>query len=87
MTHDAALNQEHLQPKRRPGRLAGTVNRAKSDRVFLITEEDVAERIGLNIAGVRLLRASDEGPTAIKLGSQYFYRVAEVDAWIGATPV
>jgi hypothetical protein len=82
MTQPNNLKQENPFPrKRRRG-----VNQAKTDGRFLIHEDDVADRLGLNVAGVRLLRASGEGPTSIKLGSEFYYKIADVEAFIGATP-
>ena len=62
---------------------AGLGNHAKSDGRFLIHSDDAAALMGLDPCGEKMLRESGDGPNAIKLGREYFYKQVDLDAWLG----
>lgn len=53
----------------------------------ILTEDDLAEVLGLEPRTIQAWRAEGRGPDFVKLGKSVFYRVADVRAWIDANVV
>ena len=47
----------------------------------------VAERCGLTVQALALMRHEGNGPTYIKLGRRVRYRMSDVEAWLDANTV
>lgn len=52
----------------------------------LLSERQLADRIGLARATLAKLRCAGGGPPFIKLGSRVFYREDDVGEWLDAQP-
>lgn len=52
----------------------------------LLTEKDVARRIGLSLASVRRWRLLKQGPRFLKLGSAVRYKPEDMAAWLESRP-
>ena len=53
----------------------------------LLTDEEVAELVGVTIQTLAIWRSNGEGPAYVKLGRQVFYRRADILAWIDGSVV
>jgi len=82
MTQTIDPQRETVRTKRRGGRVAGSVNRPKTDGRFLIDEDAAGERIGLNSIGMKLLRESEDAIPSIRLGSGHYYRISDIEAFL-----
>ena len=53
----------------------------------LITEKDVAERLGVSVACLRRWRRVGEGPAFAKLGAAVRYAPADIATWIASSTI
>jgi excisionase family DNA binding protein len=52
------------------------------DAEGLVSEEWVAQYLGLHIVTIRKWRAEDRGPRWLKVGSRVRYRRADIEGWL-----
>lgn len=48
----------------------------------LITERELAEKLGFSSRSILRLRSKRKGPSFIKIGRKYFYDESEVSKWL-----
>lgn len=55
--------------------------------VGLMTPEELATMLGVNVEALETWRGKGTGPDYVKLGRGVFYRVADVESWIDGSVV
>jgi predicted DNA-binding transcriptional regulator AlpA len=51
----------------------------------LLTEEELAEMIGVEARTLQTWRSNGEGPKFCKLGRSVFYRTSDLEEWISSS--
>lgn len=53
----------------------------------LFTPDPIAEKLGITVQALALMRHEGSGPTYIKVGRRVRYRMSDVEAWLDANTV
>jgi hypothetical protein len=72
-----------MLPKNKGGRPVGSGNLPRTTGQFLILEDEAGADFGLNHAAMKLLRLSGDGPQAIQLGHNFYYKKSDLQNWFG----
>lgn len=53
----------------------------------LLTPAPIAEKLGVTVQALALMRHEGNGPTYVKIGRRVRYRMSDVEAWLNANTV